>query len=597
MINPAAALSSEDVMDDTDDSDTPGVAPSSRLRVLHVEDNPAFVRLLQRRMQIYNPDGPDFIAVHSLNAALARMDEILPDVALVDLGLPDALGLDAVCTLRRRFPALPIVVLSGTSDEQVLAALIREGAQDYLSKDEQNMALISRVLHHAIDRIRLEQQLQHMARIDSLTQLANRALFMDRLESAVRRAQRFEVPLAVLYVDLDHFKPLNDDYGHRIGDAVLVQVANNMREVIRETDTVGRLGGDEFCVLVEGVETRSDVELIAEKVRTAINIPAIVEGVSHYPTASLGIVVRMTAEDDSAPGELLRRADMAMYRAKAQGGNRAVWYESGMEAIGARPDEHTHHLRHALAAEQFEVFFQPQYDAQRQCLHGAEVLLRWRHPELGLLTPAHFLDALESSGLILGVTDWVLENACQWWLRWRDAGCIPQDAVLAVNLSPRVIQRTDVVERVQWILDRVGFPPHLLELEITESAFISRQETTLKSLNALRDMGVGIAIDDFGTGYSSMSYLKHFRPTCLKLDRAFVDGIASCAVDRSIAKSIKLLADELQLTTVAEGVDALEKIRVLRDIGYTVFQGYTFSKPRSAYAFRYFLSIWEPLEL
>jgi diguanylate cyclase (GGDEF)-like protein/PAS domain S-box-containing protein len=426
------------------------------------------------------------------------------------------------------------------------------------------------------ERKALERRLVHQAFHDPLTGLPNRALFLDRLEHARLRSREAGTTQAVLFVDLDRFKLINDSLGHRAGDDVLCTVASRMVGVLREGDTVARFGGDEFTVLLEEVSGPAEATAAAERIMHALRLPLVAGDREVVLTASIGIAV---AEPGNAPSDLLAAADIAMYESKSSGKDR--WTIATADADDralARLDLEME-LRRALSNDELEVHYQPVVRADGGELYGLEALVRWRHPTLGLLAPGSFMTLAEDTGLVLPLGDWVLERACRDAKSWHDRhpGCA---AVVAVNLSARQFQQPDLRDRVADVLRRTGLDPSKLVLEITETVVMQDTERVLSTLHSLRSLRVKLAVDDFGTGFSSLSYLKRFPIDTVKIDKSFVDGLASSAVDREIVAAVVRLAAAVGMHTVAEGVETTAQLDQLRLLGCSAVQGFLVAAPQ-----------------
>jgi diguanylate cyclase (GGDEF)-like protein/PAS domain S-box-containing protein len=430
------------------------------------------------------------------------------------------------------------------------------------------------VLRDVRERKSLERRLVHQAFHDSLTGLPNRALFLDRLHHARARSVREGSTQAVLFVDVDRFKVINDSLGHRIGDQVLQAVAGRICQVVRPSDTVARIGGDEFTVLLEGIRSGDEPAKAAERVMRALQAPIVAGGREVVVTVSIGIAV-----DDPVhgAGDLVAAADIAMYQAKNQGKNRYVVATADADERALERLDLETELRRAIARDELEVHYQPVMDARTGALHGLEALVRWQHPSYGLLTPGHFMDVAEESGLVVPLGEWVLEQACAAAVGWNARHAEP--VVMAVNLSARQFQQPDLCERVSGVLQRTGLDPRLLTLEITETVVMDETEATIATLHALKELEVRLAIDDFGTGYSSLSYLKRFPVDAIKIDKSFVDGLASGPVDREIVRAVIRLAAAVGMQTIAEGVETEEQRDQLRRLGCSMLQGYLLSRP------------------
>ena len=427
------------------------------------------------------------------------------------------------------------------------------------------------------DRKALEKRLVHQAFHDPLTGLPNRSLFMDRLEHARARSARDGGTQAVLFVDVDRFKVINDSLGHRIGDQVLQTIASRIVGVLRPSDTVSRFGGDEFTVLLEHIGDPAEAGQAAERILRALQLPMQAGGREVVVTVSIGIAV---AEPGNAPADLLAAADIAMYQAKSRGKNTfAVATADADERALARLDLEME-LRRAITEGELEVHYQPVVNAQTNALYGLEALVRWRHPTLGLLAPSHFMDVAEESGLVLPLGEWVLEQACIAAVQWqRQHPDTP--IVMSVNLSARQFQQADLCARVESVLAATGLDPRLLALEITETAVMEDTDATLSVLRSLKQLKVRLSIDDFGTGYSSLSYLKRFPVDAVKIDKSFIDGLTSGPVDREIVQAVIRLATAVGMQTIAEGVETTAQHEALRLLGCSMMQGFLHSRPGS----------------
>ncbi|QBE62485.1 bifunctional diguanylate cyclase/phosphodiesterase [Pseudoduganella lutea] len=425
-----------------------------------------------------------------------------------------------------------------------------------------------------VERRQAEARVHHMAYHDSLTGLPNRALLTDRVERAVLNAQRTGRSLAVMFLDLDRFKTINDSLGHLTGDALLKEVAGRLCRAVRASDTVARLGGDEFVVLAPHIRDSEEAAQVAEKIIDALAPPFPLDGHTLHITPSIGICI---CPDDGQDVEtLMRHADAAMYHAKAAGRNNYQFFTQKMNSA-ATFFELESSLRSALAQDQFELHFQPIIDIGSRRLHSLEVLLRWRRPGSGLVGPDKFIPILEENGLIVPVGEWVIRRACEQSMEWKRQGLQP--VPLAVNLSPRQFMHRGLMPAIRRILDETGIDPALLEFEITETALMQHGEQTLDILGQINAMGIRLSIDDFGTGYSSLAYLKRFPVKKIKIDRAFIKDLEKSAEDRAIVAAIIALSDSLQLSVVAEGVETEGHYALLQQQGCQFAQGYLFSQP------------------
>lgn len=428
-----------------------------------------------------------------------------------------------------------------------------------------------------------QAQIQHLAYHDPLTGLPNRALLLDRLGQQISLLKRHQLQGALLFLDLDHFKHINDSLGHPAGDSVLRLVTARLEASVRHEDTVARLGGDEFVVLLSGLEGKRSavthqVRLLAEKLRQVLAEPMLLDGHRLQVTPSIGIA--LIPEHGDNPTDLLKRADIALYRAKDSGRNTIQIFRQAMQDAASKRLQLESDLRLAIARGEFEVYFQPQVDARHNRVIGAEALLRWNQPSLGPQSPAKFIEVLEESGLILEVGTWVLSEACHEIARLRQAKLLPVEGFqLCVNISPRQFRQNDFVERVEQCVSHSKLLPSMLKLEITEGIVIQNLDDTIGKMRRLKKLGLSFAMDDFGTGYSSLTYLKRLPVDALKIDQSFVRNATSDPNDAEIIRAIVAMAHSLNLDTIAEGVEQPEQLEFLQQQGCHRYQGYLFSKP------------------
>ncbi len=422
----------------------------------------------------------------------------------------------------------------------------------------------------------MASRLTHQAHHDALTGLPNRVLLEDRLTQALAQARRNEQQVALLFIDLDGFKSVNDTLGHPAGDALLRQVAERLASGVRASDTLARMGGDYFAIVLQEIRDTPSTERVAEKLLESLRLPFHVEGRELRISASIGVA--FFPEDGLEVEPLLRHADAAMYRAKASGRNTCHCFTPELQdQMEARLDL-DRRLERALREDEFTLHYQPQFHPDGR-LTGFEALVRWNHPSLGLVPPAKFIPAAEESGLILPLGRWVLEEACRQMVRWRQAGA--RDLVMAVNVSAIQFADPGWVDTVAQVIDRHGLPPHCLELELTESLVMDPASEPARRLARLKEMGVGLAIDDFGTGYSSLSYLHRMPISVLKIDQTFIRELQPGREDRSgpILQAIVALGRHLGLQVVAEGVETELQRAFLSDLGCDALQGYLLGQP------------------
>jgi diguanylate cyclase (GGDEF)-like protein/PAS domain S-box-containing protein len=444
-------------------------------------------------------------------------------------------------------------------------------------RDDATVGGVVLVVRDVRERKAFEEQLHHAAFHDALTGLPNRTLFEDRVRHALAVARRTGSLVAVLFVDLDDFKTVNDSLGHQVGDELLRLTATRLDDCLRAGDTAARLGGDEFAVLVEGVTTPEDVTIVAERIHAALDRAFVIGQEELYVRASIGIAVH---EDGQLDQELLRNADTAMYAAKAAGKGRHQVFHPVMHDDAKRRLQLTGDLRRAVDRNEFTVDYQPLVDLSDGRVLGAEALVRWEHPTFGRIAPGDFIPLAEETGLITAVGEFVLREACHQAAAWQKEGNGP--TYVSVNLSPRQFRPAGrLVEQVTRLTAEAGLDPSCLLLEITESVLMNDRENAATDLQALRKVGVRVAIDDFGTGYSSLAYLRDFPIDIVKMDRSFVKELGNGRADDALVRSVVELGDALDMQIVAEGIEDLSQLDSLRDLQCAIGQGYYFSEPVS----------------
>ena len=424
----------------------------------------------------------------------------------------------------------------------------------------------------------VRNRLRNLAYYDALTELPNRELFQDRFENAITQARRQGNCVGLIFIDLDRFKQINDTLGHKIGDCLLKAVGSNLLECVRDTDTVSRLGGDEFTIILPGISGANDAAMVAEKIVDAFSLPVeLADGREIFTTPSIGI--SLYPNDGENDEDILRNADAAMYRAKESGGG----YQFYTEAMSARFAERMYlenELRYALKNRDFSLVYQPQVDLQTGRLVGVEVLARWHHSEKGWISPGEFIPVAEETGLIQQLGSWVLKEACQQLASWQEN--IGEAWRMAINVSPRQVHGKEAQASIKAVIAKSGVSGTMLELELTEGSLMDNVDEVSDFIKELGRDGIHVAIDDFGTGYSSLSYLKRFDINKLKIDQSFVRDIVTDRSDAAIVKTIISMGHNLGLRVIAEGVETIEQLRFLAENGCNEVQGYYFSRPVSA---------------
>ncbi len=495
----------------------------------------------------------------------------------------------SVCLAMAYFMALklqtlisqPIIHLAGTmktvSVDKDFTVQVRKSADDEIGSlfDSFN-AMLTEIKERDELLQERQEQLRQLAHFDNLTLIPNRALFHDRLAQALLQADRNRRRMAIMFIDLDGFKAINDTHGHRAGDSVLVEVAARLKRIIRACDTVARMGGDEFTVLLQDIRNPDNVRLVAEKIITELALPHSTQGKELFSSASVGIA--LYPDDGRTSDELLRKADTAMYYAKNNNKNMMKFYTAELDTLMGSQIELQNSLRKALDRHEFEIHYQPIAALSSGRVVGVEALLRWRHPEQGLIMPDAFIPAAEKSDLIHGLGRMVLHEACRRIKSLQEEG-FPSLRV-AVNVSPCQFRWHNFYEVVLEVLLETGLDPHCLELEVTEGAIMHDVEASIATMSLLKSKGVRISIDDFGVGYSSLSYLRRFPIDTLKIDRSFITDMANCNEDLAIVTTIIAMAHSLNLEVIAEGVETEEQMTLLAHLRCQLLQGYLLSQPR-----------------
>lgn len=425
------------------------------------------------------------------------------------------------------------------------------------------------------ERINSEEQLNFLATHDALTRLPNRTLLIDRLGQSTARLNWQKRKVAVMFLDLDRFKIINDTLGHTLGDLLLKAVAKRLTASVRSGDTVARLGGDEFIIALADIGHEEDVTGVAEKILNSLSKPFNLEGRELFITASIGI--SLCPEDGEQPEVLLKNADTAMYRAKEQGRNNYQYYSAAMNASSLERLMIETSLRQALDRREFLLYYQPQVDVVSQQIVGIEALIRWKHPAMGLVSPAKFIPLVEETGLIVPIGEWVLQTACLQNKAWQTAGFPP--IRVSVNVSGVQFRQPGLIDTIRRVLDETGLAPQYLEIELTESILMKNEEKMIAAIDELHEMGVKISIDDFGTGYSSLSYLKRFAIHNLKIDQSFIRDITTNPDDAAIVTAVITLAHSLKLKVIAEAVETDDQLQSLRTLQCDEMQGYLFCRP------------------
>jgi len=562
--------------------------------ILLVDDDP-MIRMLVRESLLQR--GFAVEEAEDGESALDALKECHPDAILLDVLMPGIDGFE-VCTALRKLPQgehIPVMMMTGLDDLESINHAFEAGATDFITKPINYAILGHRVRYllrtmQAFEGLRKsKKEIHHLAFYDALTNLPNRRLFSDRLHQVVESARRTNALAGVLFLDLDNFKRINDSFGHSIGDKLLQTVASQIINCLRRSDSVcrdfdeegvpvARLGGDEFTVLLNHLDKAEDAARVARRILDAVSVPFLLGSEDVVVTPSIGISI--FPYDGNDVEELVKNADTAMFHAKDQGRNNYQFYTNSMSTSAYERFSLEAALRKALAHEQFRVHYQPKIDLPTGKVVGLEALIRWEHPDMGLISPADFIPLAEDTGLIVPIGEWVMRTVCSRMSRWQKAGHEPLR--IAVNLSACQFRQTALNEMVKRALQDAAVDPRWLELELTESVIMDDIQTSSIVLRSLKEMGVRISMDDFGTGYSSLSMLKRLPLDTLKIDQSFVRDITTDADDAAIIDAIISLAHSLRLRVIAEGVETPEQLAFLRDRGCDEVQGYLYSRPMDA---------------
>ena len=559
----------------------PPPGPREPLQLLVIEDSPAYATFVEQMVRDALGVAVEVVHRDAVSGARAALAEHEIDCVLLDLSLPDARGLEALDVVQSAAPDVPVVVLTGSEDLALAVRAVHEGAQDFLVKRTADRELLARSVRYAIERKEAEGRLAHQTLHDSLTALPNRILLLDRLNVALARARRRPTSVAILFLDLDRFKRVNDSLGHDAGDELLIELAVRLRGALRPSDTVARFGGDEFLILCEDLYAEREAVRIADRVRAVIAEPFDLRGHEVSVPASVGIACARPGDSATAQA-LLSDADAAMYRAKRNGTGIEL-FEAAMHAEAMTELETEHRLRLAVVRDELRLHYQPQlYLLGNRGAFGFEALLRWMHPQRGLMAPAEFIEIAEETGLIVPIGEWVLSEACRQLSTWRKQGQVPPQFTVSVNLSLRQLNSPRLTAAVGHALEVSQLPPDCLCLEVTESCTAKDALRVATVLDELKQLGVTLALDDFGTGYSSLSALSTYPLDIVKIDRSFVGSVNGDAAASRMLGAVLGVARAAELQAIAEGIETTEQLQLLQRLGCERGQGLLFARPAPA---------------
>jgi diguanylate cyclase (GGDEF)-like protein len=565
-------------------SSIPAPPPSTRrpTRLLFVHPPSSSSVELETSLSLAAPGEHLIVSAGSVEEAREQLRHHSFDVACVDLDLPDAHGLDIVVRLLSEQPDLGIVVLSAQEDEDFLLRSVQTGAQECLVKDRVDGRALARAVRYARERKRAELQLTQLALHDQLTGLASRTLLRQRVAQAIASAR--DATFAVLLVNTDRFKAVNDAFGHDTGDAFLQEIGARLRRATRESDTVARLEGDHFAVLLRHASTLEEAQRVAEDILTEIRVPAELNGARVVPSASIGLALSPLA--GTTCDSLLGAAEAAVRAAKARGGNTFETYGEEVRSQARARIKMEDKLHASLKRGEFNLEFQPQVDADGRVI-SAEALLRWVRPGQKPVPAYQFISVLEQTGLITELGPMIVRTACSALRRWRDAGASIQR--VAINVAAAQIAGHGLSQSIQQATHEFGLAPEDIELELTESSLVQDSSEVRQTLDELRELGYRIALDDFGTGFCSLSYLQRLPITTIKIDRSYIEGIANPGQRRELVGGMITLAHRLGLDVVAEGVENVEQREALQAEDCDVMQGWLFGRAMTSDAFERFM--------
>lgn len=558
-------------------------AETKPIRILLVENNHEEALMLRAFAVDVGEDLIDVEWTDYLTEGLELLDADEFDVLLLSLSLYE--GPETLSKIREQADGIPLILLGRQKDESKTLQAIQGGAQDFLPLDHLDGFNFIRSLRYAMERQQIMHTMErsrtierYLAYHDTLTKLPNRHLFHDRLVQSIAYARRNDTCVAILFIDLDGFKQVNDSMGHSGGDLLLMSFADRLKGCIRESETASRFGGDEFSVILSDIEGEHDAALVAQRILESCKYPHMIADQEYLIDTSIGISVYPS--DGTNAEILIRNADTAMYLAKQDGGHQYLFYTPSI--IKGVPEEPAHekNIRKALENEELLLYFQPQLDLRTGKIISLEALVRWKHPNYGIIPPEQFIPAAEKSGLIVPIGEYVLRRACEQNRKWQERG-FPAIRI-AVNLSMRQLKHRNLLMQVNEVLAQTEMDPHFLGLEITENSAIHRCDETVHLLESLKNRGIQISIDDFGIGYSSLGYLKRLPVQILKIDRSFVVNMTRDSDDVAIIRAIIAMAHSLGIRVTAEGVESGEQLTILRSLGCDAIQGYHFSRPVSA---------------
>ena len=550
----------------------PQPANSALSKILIADDDPSILLLLKH---ILLAEGYSVLEASNGKEALELCSTNDVDLAILDFVMPDISGVEACKILNNQSTiAPPVLIITSLDDDVSIDKAFQSGATDYITKPI-NWSVFKNRVKRIVNAEQNRKAIKRLEHHDALTGLPNRLLLLDRLESAIHRSNRNKTHLALIMIDIDNFKLINETLGHNEGDMLLQSLSRRLLDAIRETDTLSRIGGDEFSLIIENIDRIEDIVQIAEHFSEILEHDVTLSNQSIHIKASMGIA--LYPQDGTDIGTLLKNSDIALYRAKERGSNLYQFFSPDLSRKAFRRLNLENNLRNAIENRELVVFYQPKIELSSAKAKGMEALVRWHHPEQGLISPDEFIPIAEETGLIVPLGEYVIETACQQFGEWKNSGVEVDN--ISINVSARQFKEQDLIGLFEKVFNQNDLNPNFIELELTESALLSNEHQAESKLNRLHDMGITISIDDFGTGYASLSYLKRLPIDVLKIDRSFTDGILKDPDDIAIINAISGLANALGLKLVAEGIENIEQLQKAKELGIDYGQGYFWSQP------------------
>ena len=555
----------------------------SQLNVLHIVDEPSTAFWFFKSLHEQAETQFTLTSIHGIAQAVSRLEQEDYDAVFIHLKCDHDYNLEDIAQIKGKTAEIAIVAIVHSFQQQYIDLLFKAGVDDYIRSSDITTPLLPRLVSYAVERKKSNLRLSTISTQDSVTGLANREFFISELQQHINHPLRPHAITAVMLLDLDQFKYINDAHGHSLGDHLLCNVADRLKGAMRQTDVIARVGGDEFLILLPDMPNHDSIKRIAKNLLDVLAQAVNFQGKAVFTTASIGIATRDTEKEDVET--LLKHADIAMYAAKQQGGNRYTFFTRDQQVAASLRTSLEAELHKAIEQEDFFLTFQPQVNAESNTLHGAEVLIRWNHPQHGILSPGEFIPILESTGLIAPVTEWVIYTAIHEWEALIEQGIIKDNCELSINLSPRFLSHPSFKSVLNKIGELSEQAKQHIHFEITENLFVD-PENNIDNLRYIKECGFKLSMDDFGTGYSSLSYLKHFPLDCIKLDCHFTRDVTNSKVDSAITQAVINLSQDLGIDLIAEGVEDEKTLNLLKSMGCNLIQGYYYSKPLSIENFK-----------